>query len=331
MSARLGPIVAAPLYVDPAEQSARARLEARIVELGRAFPGRVGIAVRDLETGWTSQWQGSRYFPQQSVSKFWVALTLLEKVDHGQLSLHAPVVVKRSDLTVFHQPIAAHVKGDGYSTTLNNLLVRALTQSDNTANDFLLKRAGGPEAVRSFLNRHRIDGVRFGPGERLLQSQTAGLTWKSHYSIGDAFYRARAALPMQTRQAAFERYLSDPVDGATALGIIDGLAKLQQGELLSPSSTAKLLGTMSRTKTGRQRLKGGLTSGWSVAHKTGTGQNLAGTVAGYNDVGIITCPNGRSFAVAVMIGRTSASIAARQKLMNDVVRATIAFREALRT
>jgi len=318
-------------YVDPAEQAARARLDARIDDMGRAFPGRVGIAVRDLQTGWTAQWQGSRYLPQQSVSKFWVALTMLDKVEQGVLSLQAPVMVRRADLTVFHQPIRTLIKGDGYETTLSDLMRRALTESDNTANDFMLRRAGGPEAVRSFLRRHDIEGVRFGPGERLLQSQTAGLKWKQEYSLGNAFARARAALPIQKRRTAFDRYLADPVDGASALGITDGLAKLKRGELLSPALTEMLLGTMSHTRTGPQRLKGGLARGWTLAHKTGTGQDLAGTVAGYNDVGIITCPSGRSFAVAVMIGRTKASIPARQKLMNDVVRATIDFREALRS
>ena len=316
--------------VGPAEQAARQMLDTRIAQLGRYFPGRVGIAVRDIQTGFSSSWQGTLLFPQQSVSKFWVALTALEKADRGELNLDAPVVVRREDLTLFHQPIAALVKGGGYATTLRALMVRALTESDNTANDFILRRAGGPEAVRSFLHRHRLEGVRFGPGERLMQSQTAGLSWRQEYAIGDAFYRARAGLPVDARRAAFERYLADPVDGASALGLADGLLRLRRGELLSPGATGRLLGIMSNTKTGRQRLKGGLAPGWTLAHKTGTGQNFAGQVAGYNDVGIITCPNGHSYAVAVMIGRTSASIPVRQRLMNEVVRAAIAYDDMLR-
>jgi beta-lactamase class A len=316
--------------VSPRDQLARRQLEDRIDALGRGFPGRVGIAVRDLQTGWTTHWQGSSYFPQQSVSKFWVALTVLEKADRGLLSLNAPVVLRRSDLTLFHQPIRALIDGDGYTTTLSDLLVRALTQSDNTANDFLLRSAGGPEAVRAFLERNRIEGVRFGPGERKLQSQTAGLTWRPQYSIGNGFEKARAALPMSVRRSAFQRYLADPVDGATALGITDGLAKLKRGQLLSPELTTRLLGIMSHTRTGRNRLKGGLAPGWTLAHKTGTGQELGGVVAGYNDVGVITCPNGHSYALAVLIGKTTAQIPVRQRLMNNVVRATIAFDEAQR-
>lgn len=315
-----------PLPVVTADElAARRKLEAKIQDLGRAFPGAVGVAVRDLRTGWTTSWRGTSFFPQQSVSKFWVALTALEQVDSGRLDLGKTVVVRRADLTLFHQPIATKVDSDGYRTTLNDLMVRALTESDNTANDFLMRKAGGPEAVRDFLKRHNIEGVRFGPGERLLQSRTAGLAWKQEYSKGNAFYQARSKVPMSTRRAALERYLANPVDGATPLGIVDGLAKLKRGALLSPASTRLLLRTMSNTRTGRQRLKGGLAPGWELAHKTGTGQDLAGTVAGYNDIGLVTSPRGDSYAVVVLIGRTRAGVKRRQLLMNDTVRAVTAY------
>ena len=56
--------------------------------------------------------------------------------------------------------------------------------------------------------------------------------------------------------------------------IVNALARLKRGELLSPSSTARLLSIMGNTKTGANRLKGGLKPGWSLSHKTGTGQVL---------------------------------------------------------
>ena len=85
---------------------------------------------------------------------------------------------------------------------------------------------------------------------------------------------------------------------------------------------------MGNTQTGKNRLRGGLKPGWTLSHKTGTGQILGGVQAGYNDIGIITAPNGRSYAVAVMIKLTSAPIIARMNLMNNVVRAVIDQHEA---
>ena len=75
---------------------------------------------------------------------------------------------------------------------------------------------------------------------------------------------------------------------------------------------------------GANRLKGGLKQGWTLNHKTGTGQELGKAQAGYNDIGILTAPDGQSYAVAVMIKLTDLPLPVRMKLMNKVVRATIA-------
>ena len=76
--------------------------------------------------------------------------------------------------------------------------------------------------------------------------------------------------------------------------------------------------------TGANRLKGGLAPGWVLNHKTGTGQVLGDCQAGYNDIGILTAPDGKSYAVAVMIKLTSVPLPVRMELMNNVVRAVIA-------
>ena len=133
----------------------------------------------------------------------------------------------------------------------------------------------------------------------------------------------RNALPLAVRQAAFNRYVDDPFDGAAPSAIVTALARLKRGELLSPASTARLLDIMSHTKTGANRLKGGLAPGWVLNHKTGTGQELAGQQAGYNDIGILTAPDGKSYSVAVMIKLTSVPLLVRMAMMNDVVRAVI--------
>lgn len=322
----------APQQLRQAHEAALAQRElaARIAELGRSFPGEVGIAVRDVQTDWTTSWNGDKHFPQQSVSKFWVALNVMERVDEGQMDLGDPVTVRQQDLTLFNQPIRQMIGSNGYRTTYGDLLNRSLTQSDNTANDMLLRRSGGPEAVRAMLADKRLRGIRFGPGERLLQAGIAGLSWDDSFSIGDRFYTARAGVPAGRRREAFENYIADPVDGATPIGLVSGLARLQRGELLSAESTRRLIQTMSNTRTGRQRLRGGLAPGWRLAHKTGTGQVLNGTQAGYNDIGILISPEGRTYAVAVMIGRTSVPLPRRMEMMQDVTRATIAYHEALR-
>jgi beta-lactamase class A len=313
----------------PQQLAAQRILTNQVRAIAESFNGDIGIAVEDVESGWRTAFDGDTFFPQQSVSKFWVALTALDKADRGELSLTAPVTLTKADITLFHQPIAAQIGSNGYTTSVSELMTRALQQSDNTCNDAVLWRAGGPTAVRAFLRAKGIDGIRFGPGERLLQSGIAGIEWKQAYAYNGGFYKARDALPLSARRAAFEHYIANPMDGATPLGIVDALARLKRGELLSPASTQRLLGIMSHTKTGPQRLKGGLQPGWTLSHKTGTGQVLGGTQAGYNDIGIITGPDGHSYAMAVMIRRTSAPLQQRMAAMQATVRAVIGYHQYL--
>lgn len=312
----------------PTQQSADAvrRLGERIDILGRSFDGDIGIAVQDVHTGEVLDFDGRTFFPQQSVSKFWVALAALNAADEGRKDLGMAVVLRPSDITLFHQPVATQIRAAGsYSTTLDALLTRALQQSDNTCNDFVLRAIGGPKVVRAFLAAKNIEGIRFGPGERQMQSRIAGLTWRQEYSVGNAFHRARSNIPLVQRRAAFDAYVANPVDGAQPVAVVNALSRLRRGELLSADSTAQLLEIMSHTRTGPKRLKGGLSEGWSLAHKTGTGQQLGAIQAGYNDIGILTSPNGQSYAVAVMIRRTSAPIWSRMLVMQNVVRAVIEY------
>ena len=292
--------------------------------LGSGFKGAVGISVRDIDDGWVVAWEGARPRPQQSVSKLWVAIAVMHAVDQGRLSLADPVTVTRADLTLFHQPIRALVGKDGYRTTIGALLRGAMTRSDNTCNDVLLWKVGGPDAINRMLREKGVDGVRFGPGERTLQARTAGLEWRSEWAGGWGFLQARAAMTYEARAKALRRYLAAPMDGASANGVTLGLSLLAEGRLLSARSTASLLTLMRSSKTGPLRLKSGLRAGWTLAHKTGTGQDLNNWSTGYNDVGLLVAPDGHRYAVAVMIASTRQPISVRMRLMGDVTRAVVA-------
>ncbi|MEQ1622666.1 MAG: serine hydrolase [Methylococcales bacterium] len=312
----------------PAEPSKIARtsvpepLIAEIDTAWRQFPGRTGIAVQRIDGDWVTGKRLGELFPQQSVSKMWVAMTILDQVDSGRVRLDQPVRITMSDLAVFHQPIRDRVVANGMvEETVLSLLEQAITASDNTANDSLLRTAGGPEAVRNFIERKRLGKIRFGPGERQMQSQIAGMSWQQEYSIGRRFYAARAELPFERRKAALDAYLADPVDGAAPDAIAGALARLARGELLSPASTRLLLAMMERTKSGPNRLKAGVPPGWRFGHKTGTGQELDPVSTGYNDIGIMTAPDGTRYAVVVMIASTTSPIPSRMAMMQAVSRA----------
>lgn len=323
-SVRSGSVNAIPSPRDMKRERevAKAALEREITDLWRKFPGKTGIAVRRIDGDWTIGNRLDDLFPQQSVSKMWVAMTILDQVDKGKVSLRDAVRITRDDLAVFHQPIRTQVIQNGSVTeSVLSLLERAIIKSDNTANDSLLRTAGGPDEVRKFISNNNLGRIRFGPGERLLQSEIAGIDWKQEYSIGRKFYTARANLPREQRRAALDRYLADPIDGATPRALVTALDRLAKRDIVSPESTELLLGLMTRVTSGPRRLKAGVPAGWKFLHKTGTGQDLSPVSTGYNDIGIMTAPDGTRYAVAVLLANTTASVPERMRLMQSVSRA----------
>ncbi len=324
-SAEAEPIDTRPVHLQ--------RLEAELERAGANLNSRLGIAVVDIASGEAVDYQGEMMVPQQSVSKLWVALTALDLVDRGELDLNETGTVRREDLTLFHQPIRKQVLARGsVTTTYADFMSRALVSSDNTANDMLLRRVGGPEAVRAMLEDKGLTGIRFGPGERIMQSELAGLTWDPSFSLGKAFFEARKTVRHDVRERIFDAYVDDPVDGATTLALARALARLARGELLSPQSTQVLLTLLRDAKSGPNRLKGGVPEDWQIAHKTGTGQVLdivppgvIGDQTGYNDIGVLTAPDGSQYAVAVMIARTRAPVPERMEMMHAVVGAVVQY------
>ena len=171
------PAIARPAAPQLPPRIAPAAFRDRISALGRAFNGRAGISVVSLSEGWQADYNATTLFPQQSCSKLWVAITAMDAVDKGRLSLSDKVTLGRNDLTLFHQPISAKIVGGGHTTTLSALMFTAITESDNTANDKLMRSIGGPQAVRDMIAAKSLGSIRFYEGERALQSKIAGLIW----------------------------------------------------------------------------------------------------------------------------------------------------------
>src|SRR5215217_7622225 len=126
---RSAPVV--PRAVAPRAAPAPQYIRDRVSDLGRAFNGRVGIAVRSIDDGWAAGWKADELYPQQSVSKLWVSITAMDAVDKGRVRLDDRVTLDRGDITLFHQPIAALIRRSGsYTTSLDELMFKAITTSD---------------------------------------------------------------------------------------------------------------------------------------------------------------------------------------------------------
>ena len=318
-----GPAPLRPVRTGP---PAPAEFQDELERLARAYGDPMGIAVTDLSAGWTAAVAGEDRFPQQSVSKLWVALAVLQAVDEGRLSLDRTVTLGPQDRSVFYQPLTRRIRGSTgqLEITIADLLRHALIESDNAANDRLIREVGGPGVVTRTLAAKGLGGLSLGGTERDVQTRTAGLTWKPEYGATWIFKQARAQLTDAVRDQALAGYLADPPDGATPIGIVTALTALTEGKLLSRASTDFMLELMGEARTGTMRLRGGLAPGWALAHKTGTGPDWRGASVGINDVGLLTAPDGHIYAVAVLIRQTTRPASVRHALMRNVTRAVAA-------
>lgn len=294
------------------------RLEADIKEMskeGAGAAGTVGIAAWWLDgSGPRVSINADRLFPMASTFKVAVAGRVLERVDKGELKLDKMIAIDPNRM-VESEVIADRFIHPGVSLSVYNLLELMLTQSDNTATDYMVEAAGGPAAVTDWVRRQHIKDLRVdGDTDEII---------RRFYGMGPGPFPQALAAKVKSDpnldaeslkpNAAFD---ADPRDTTTPAAMAELLARIFKGKALSPKSTKIMIGIMERCRTGVTRLRAMMPPGTKVADKTGT---IGGSV---NDVGVIGLPNGAgSVVVAVYIKGSDAAYDAREKTIAQIGRA----------
>ena len=300
------------------------RLDKEVAALAaRAAPGVLGFGLMNLESGEFWVRLGDRTFPMMSVFKLPLGAAVLSEIDAGRLKLTETLTLEGEDLSPPLSPIADAWPGRA-TYTVEELFTAALRDSDNTAADLLMKRIGGPGAVSGWLQAKKIDEVRIDRYERELSPNVYGMaSFRPAWKGAAAFAAAMATVRPERRHAATLAYMADPQDSSTPRGMLGFLRKLDEGELVSPASTRRLLVTLQQTQRGADRIKAGLPKGASFSHKPGTSGTDQGLTAAYNDVGIFTLADRRSYAIAAFLTGSTAPEADRAALFADLGRVAV--------
>jgi beta-lactamase class A len=300
------------------------RLNKEIGALAAHTSGVLGFGLMNLESGEFWVRLGDRTFPMQSVFKLPLGAAVMNEVETGQLSLTETLTLTDKELSPYWSPIADAWPGRTTYSVLE-LLTAAVSDSDNTAADLLMKRIGGPGVVTAWLQSKKVDEIRVDRYEREVQPDVYGMTSFRPAWRGDvAFSAAKATVPPATRHAAMLAYMADPRDSSTPRGMLGFLRKFDEGELLSAASTRRLLTIMLGSPRGADRIKAGLPKGASFAHKVGTSGTDQGLNAAYNDVGIFTLADRRSYAIAAFLTGSTAPEADRAALFANLGRVAVA-------
>jgi len=277
-------------------------LEARLAALAQHAPGRCAIVAKNLGSGAIARVQADEPVPLMSVVKLPVALAVLDGIDHGKWSLDTPVTLLAEDMHPRGELGDRYPRGGG-PVRLERLLRLMITRSDNSAADALMRLAGGPQAVTTWLEQHGIHGLRVDRNERSLGNDWYGLPPGAD-TLGSAeeIRELRSRVPDAVHDSAARAMLLDPRDTGTAEACVQILEHLWHGDLLSAAMTDTLKAVLGRCETAPNRLPAMLPRGTHVARKTGTGGTTAGVTVAINDVGVIRLPNGEDVAIAVLVG-----------------------------
>jgi beta-lactamase class A len=268
--------------------AAGTELETELARIAAETPGRMGVAVLLIETGERASLHGRERFPMQSVYKFPIAMAVLHDVDGGRLKLEQAVRIEAREMVPpgLHSPIRdAHP--DGTTMPLSEVLRYAVSESDGTASDVLLRLAGGAQRVTAYLEGRGVRGVRV-------------VTTEMEMSRGEQVQYRNWAEPEE---------------------MVALLRAFHEGRGLSAGSRERLRQWMTVTTTGMKRLKGMLPEGAEVAHKTGTSGTRGGLTRATNDVGIVTLRDGRHLAIAVFVADARGSLEVREEAIARAARA----------
>ncbi len=300
-------------------QSAHAQsTDALIKHLGAIttpLVGRAGVAAQLIGSGEVISLNGNETFPMASTYKIPAALAVLKKVEAGALSLDRIVELKSGDIAAGDNIVALNFVHRGIHLSVANLIEVMITQSDNSATDKVFELAGGPAAITAGVRTLGIEGMRIDRNTKDLMTDTLGMNGPGTAVAVADFVRknpqAAAKFATLPKDAAYE---ADPRDQATPLAMLDLLMQIDSAKAVGRTSRDFLLASMSRTRTGAGRLKGLLPRGTPVAHKTGTSGGVA------NDVGYITLPDDRRFAIVVFTKSSDTPPADRDRAVAEVAR-----------
>ena len=262
-------------------------LRKQLEQIASDAKGRVGVAAEVLETGQSISLNPQERFPMQSVYKLPIGMAVLAQVDNQKLNLDQRVRVEKSEYVRLgqHSPIRDK-NPNGAELSLNEILRLAVSESDGTASDVLLRLAG-VEFVTKYLNDLGINEIVVANSEKEI-----GKDWETQYR-----------------------------NWASPQGAVKLLRSVHERRGLSEQSQQLLLKLMTETPTGPQRLKGLLPKTAVVAHKTGTGGTSQGVASATNDIGLITLPNGRHLAVAVFVSDSRVDLPARERVIARIAKA----------
>ncbi|MFE2237000.1 class A beta-lactamase [Streptomyces sp. JL2001] len=251
----------------PGSAAPAAELAAELRRLESARGVRIGAYAYDPASGRTLSYRADESFPVLSTFKAFVAAAVLDRARRV-----SPGLLERTVYWTARDEVSGSATTQGRGTagmTVTELCHAAVTRSDNTAGNLLLKEIGGP----------------------------SGLT-RYHRTLGDPVTRLDRWEPELNDWHPGERR-----DTTTPAAAGRALERVALGPALVPDDRARLNDWLRATVTGSERIRAGMPEGWVVGDKTGT----SGAYGGAHDIAVVRPGSGSPVVLAILTRRTTAA------------------------
>ncbi|WP_058450848.1 class A beta-lactamase [Legionella jamestowniensis] len=234
-------------------------LQEKLAELEVSAGGKIGVSAVNTANNQHLQYRAMERFPMGCTSKVVGVAAILKKSMSDPTLLQHKMHYKKEDLAAWSPITEKHV-ADGM--TVSELCAAAITVSDNTAMNLLVKKLGGLQAINAYAR-----------------------------SIGDKYFRVDNDWPKE----AFSGGEGNLYDSSTPAAMEKSLTKLTLGDALARSQREQLLKWLKDNTTGETRIRAGVPKNWMVGDKTGTGASYGTT----NDIAIIWPPGCAPLVVTI--------------------------------
>ncbi|MGW6624710.1 class A beta-lactamase [Nocardia sp. NPDC055002] len=251
-------------------------------DMEAGYGARLGLSVVDTGNGATVDYREDERFPMASTFKGLACGALLQAHPLSTGYFDQVIRYTAADIVVNSPESEKHIDT---GMTVTALCDAAITQSDNTAGNMLLRLLGGPAGFTAFLR-----------------------------TLGDTVSRLDRWEPeLNTAIPGDER------DTTTAAALVANYRALVVGTALPEPERAQLATWLKASKTGAKRIKAGLPTDWIVGDKTGSpayGSAL--------DVAVAWPPNRAPLVLAVLTTKPDQNAEPSNDLVAEATKAAVA-------
>ena len=256
-------------------------------DVAARFPGRIGVCLKDSNTGLRYEYNATEPLPTASVVKVPIMIELFRQAHTGQVSLDDRYRM-RTDISS-HGTGALKIMRDRPELTLRDYCRLMIGVSDNMATDMIV-HVVTTASINSTMEAMGYHNTRANMPLGVWHYLMKGIVDTPSRERDDAYVSGKLQGGPGDKDLPFASDLRNNV--ASARDLADIMEKIHEGQMISRAASAQMI-EMMKVPKGQNRIRQYLKPNIETARKTGGSGRIKA------DAGIVYLPTGPMFAAAL--------------------------------